>query len=59
MEDNFSGKDLIKLTIKAFRDEGIRVGFYYSLIDWHHPEYPVDRIHPMRDNNEFRENNKS
>jgi len=53
------GKDLIKLTVKAFRDEGIRVGFYYSLIDWHHPEYPVDRIHPMRDNKEFREKNKN
>jgi alpha-L-fucosidase len=49
------GKDLIKPMVKAFRDEGLRVGFYYSLIDWHHPEYPVDRVHPMRDNKEFRE----
>lgn len=51
-------KDLIKPMVKAFRDEGLRVGFYYSLIDWHHPEYPVDRIHPMRDNKEFREKTK-
>ncbi|MDR3193795.1 MAG: alpha-L-fucosidase, partial [Tannerella sp.] len=31
------GKDLIKPFVEAFRAEGIRVGFYYSLIDWHHP----------------------
>jgi alpha-L-fucosidase len=40
------GKDLIAMLVKAFRDEGIRVGFYYSLIDWHHPDFTVDRIHP-------------
>ena len=21
---------------------GLKVGFYYSLIDWHHPEFPID-----------------
>ena len=52
------GKDLIKPMVEAFRAEGLKVGFYYSLIDWHHPEYPVDRIHPMRDNKEFREKEK-
>ncbi len=51
-------KDLIKPMVNAFRNEGIRVGFYYSLIDWHHPEYPVDSRHPMRDNKEFREKTK-
>ncbi|MDR0559343.1 MAG: alpha-L-fucosidase [Prevotellaceae bacterium] len=40
------GKDLIKLLVDAFRAEGIRVGFYYSLIDWHHPHFTYDRIHP-------------
>ncbi|MBN1290581.1 MAG: alpha-L-fucosidase, partial [Candidatus Latescibacteria bacterium] len=53
------GKDLLKPFVKAFRDEGLKVGFYYSLIDWHHPEFPVDRIHPMRDNKEFREQEKN
>jgi alpha-L-fucosidase len=53
------GKDLIKPMVKAFRDEGLRVGFYYSLLDWHHPEYPVDRRHPMRDDKEFREKTKN
>jgi alpha-L-fucosidase len=53
------GKDLIKPMVEAFRAEGLRVGFYYSLIDWHHPEFPVDRVHPMRDNKEYREANKN
>jgi alpha-L-fucosidase len=48
------GKDLIKPMVEAFRGEGLRVGFYHSLIDWHHPEFPVDRVHPMRDNAEYR-----
>ena len=53
-----SGKDLLKPMVDAFRAEGLGVGFYYSLIDWHHSEYPVDRIHPMRDNQSFREATK-
>lgn len=40
------GKDLIKPFVDAFRAEGIRIGFYYSLIDWHHPHFTFDRIHP-------------
>ena len=40
------GKDLIAPMVEAFRAEGLKVGFYYSLIDWHHPHYPIDRIHP-------------
>ncbi len=42
------GKDIIKEWVDAFRAEGLKIGFYYSLIDWHHPEYTVDRIHPLR-----------
>jgi alpha-L-fucosidase len=42
------GKDLIKEYVEAFRAEGLKVGFYYSLIDWHHPDYTVDRVHPQR-----------
>jgi alpha-L-fucosidase len=49
------GKDLIKPMVQAFREEGLRVGFYYSLLDWHHPEYTIDRYHPMFNNLEFRE----
>ncbi len=53
------GKDLIKPMVEAFRAEGLRVGFYHSLLDWHHPEYPIDRFHPMFGNLEFREKAKN
>jgi alpha-L-fucosidase len=53
------GKDLLKPMVEAFRAEGLKVGFYYSLIDWHHPDFTIDRVHPMRDNEEERENNKN
>ncbi|MCK4854970.1 MAG: alpha-L-fucosidase, partial [Bacteroidales bacterium] len=42
------GKDIIKEWVEAFRAEGLGIGFYYSLIDWHHPEYTIDRVHPQR-----------
>jgi len=41
------GKDIIKDWVQAFRDEGLKVGFYYSLLDWHHPDYVIDRNHPQ------------
>ncbi len=41
------GKDIIKEWIEAFRAEGLKVGFYYSLLDWHHPQYTIDRNHPQ------------
>ena len=48
------GKDLIGPMVEAFRAEGIRVGFYHSIIDWHHPDFTVggDPFHPMRENAE-------
>ena len=42
------GKDLLKEWVEAFRAEGLKIGFYYSLIDWHHPDFTVDRNHPQR-----------
>ena len=42
------GKDLLKEWVEAFRAEGLQIGFYYSLIDWHHPDFTVDRNHPQR-----------
>ena len=53
------GKDLLKPYVEAFRAEGLKVGFYYSLIDWHHPDFPVDAIHPLRNHPEAIEINKS
>jgi alpha-L-fucosidase len=47
------GKDLIRPLVEAMRAEGLRVGFYYSLLDWHHPDYTIDRFHPMRDDKSF------
>ena len=41
------GRDLLKEWVEAYRAEGLRVGFYYSLLDWHHPHYTVDRNHPQ------------
>lgn len=46
-----AGRDLIKEWVEAFRAEGLKVGFYHSVIDWHHPDYLVDRIHPRREDN--------
>ena len=45
-----AGKDLVKEYLEAFREEGLKVGVYYSLLDWHHPDYPhyKDQNHPMR-----------
>lgn len=40
-------RDLIREYVDAFRAEGLKVGFYYSLIDWHHPDYTIDRVHPQ------------
>jgi alpha-L-fucosidase len=42
------GRDLVGPFVAACRAEGLRVGFYYSLIDWHHPDFPIDIFHPLR-----------
>jgi len=47
-------RDLIKPMVKAFREENMKVGFYHSLIDWHHPEFAVDIFHPQRDDRKAR-----
>lgn len=45
-----AGRDLVREFADAVRAEGLKVGFYYSLLDWHHPDYPKyhDKFHPMR-----------
>ena len=42
------GRDLVREYVDAFRAEGIKVGFYYSVIDWHHPDFTIDTHHPER-----------
>lgn len=48
--NTLAGRDLIREYVDAFRAEGLKIGFYYSLLDWHHPDYPIagDSIHPFR-----------
>lgn len=52
-----AGRDLIKEYVEAFRAEGLKVGLYYSLIDWYHDDYPAydDSIHPMRGNEAYKD----
>ncbi|MCC5843437.1 MAG: alpha-L-fucosidase [Verrucomicrobia bacterium] len=46
-----AGRDLVREWVNAVRAAGLRVGLYYSLVDWHHPDCPAkgDRQHPLRD----------
>jgi alpha-L-fucosidase len=45
--NTLASRDLVKDYVDAFRAEGLRVGFYYSLLDWHHPDYTMDNVHPQ------------
>jgi alpha-L-fucosidase len=51
------GRDLVGEYVQAFRAENLKVGLYYSLLDWHHPDYPAyaDRHHPMRGNEAYKD----
>ena len=52
-----AGRDLIEEYVTAFREEGLKIGFYYSIIDWYHEHYPAygHRNHPMRDNEDYKD----
>ena len=44
-------KDPLKLLAEECHKQGIKLGFYYSVKDWHHPQYPqlytkFDKNHP-------------
>ena len=41
------GRDVVREFVDAFRAEGLRVGFYYSIIDWRHPDFTIDQTHPL------------
>ena len=47
------GRDLLRPMVEAFRAQEFKIGFYHSVIDWHHPEFPVDGLHPQRDDQEY------
>lgn len=44
------GRDFVAEFVEAFRAEGLRVGLYFTLLDWYHEDYPHygDKNHPMR-----------
>ncbi len=42
------GRDALTPMVEAFRGAGLRTGLYHSLIDWHHPDFIIDSIHPQR-----------
>lgn len=56
------GRDITRELIDALRAEGIRVGIYFTLADWHHPDYPAfelsdrpypEEFHPLAAKPEF------
>ncbi|MBQ4515376.1 MAG: alpha-L-fucosidase [Clostridia bacterium] len=53
------GKDIVKEYVDAFKEAGLKVGLYYSLLDWHHPDFVIDLFHPRRyEENACEENKK-
>jgi alpha-L-fucosidase len=44
-----AGRDLLRPLVDAFRKRGLRIGIYYSLIDWHHPHFVIDDQHALRE----------
>lgn len=52
-----AGRDLIREYLDAFRDQGLKVGLYYSTIDWYHDDFPHygDKHHPQRDNETYKD----
>ena len=55
------GRDIVREFVDAARAEGLKVGLYYSLIDWHHKDFPHygDRQHPMRNHAEYSNENRN
>lgn len=43
------GRDIVAEFTEAVRAEGLQVGLYHSLVDWHHPDFTVDCWHPRND----------
>ncbi|MDY3920152.1 MAG: alpha-L-fucosidase [Candidatus Limivivens sp.] len=55
------GRDLVKEFVEAVRAEGLKVGLYFTLLDWYHEDYPHygDRNHPMRNHEEERNDHRN
>ncbi|MGM0238728.1 alpha-L-fucosidase [Enterococcus sp. AZ103] len=50
-------RDLLGELIEEFRKVGIKIGIYYSLLDWYQTDFLVDGYHPMRNNKEYIDKN--
>ena len=55
------GRDLVAEYVEAVRGAGLKVGLYFSLIDWYHDDFPHygDRNHPMRNHPEYSNENRN
>lgn len=53
------GRDAVAEFVEAVRDAGLKVGFYHSVIDWHHPDFTIDQFHPLRGRPDVAELNAS
>ena len=54
------GRDLVAEYVDAVRAEGLKVGLYFSLLDWFHDDFPHygDRNHPMRNNPAYKNDDR-
>jgi len=51
------GRDALREFVDACREGGLGVGFYFSLLDWSHPLFPIDALHPQRNRTDVAELN--
>ena len=52
------GRDLVAEFVEAVRGEGLKVGLYFTLLDWYHDPHYGDRNHPMRNNPAYKNDNR-
>lgn len=50
-----AGRDLVGPYAEALREQGLKVGLYYSHSDWNHPDY-ASVVHPDAPNDDVRTN---
>jgi len=43
-------RDIMKELSEAAHKAGIKICWYHSIMDWHHPDYTIDRNHPQSAN---------